>query len=151
MSLGDNIRRIRKSRNLSILKLKELTGLSKSTISDIENEKSNPTSDTLLKLSKALDVSVNDFFDNDENTKINTLADNVNKIKDKNDKLKYVQSILDFAEPEEAVKFILSQPALMDFGGYDLKKMSDQEILDLANDMLFAMKLSLQRMKENKK
>ena len=57
---------------------------------------------------------------------------------------KYIESIkLD--SPEEAMKFILQQPSLMAFGGYDLNEMSEEEIMDLANDLLFAMKLSLEK------
>ena len=64
MSLGTIIRDIRKSKGYSIMKIKELTGLSKSTISEIENDKSSPTTATLEKIAKALDVTINDFFIN---------------------------------------------------------------------------------------
>ncbi len=62
MSLGETIRNVRKSKGFSIMKVKELTGLSKSTISDLENDKSSPTADTLQKIAIALEVSVEDFF-----------------------------------------------------------------------------------------
>lgn len=62
MSLGETIRNFRKSKGFSIMKVKELTGLSKSTISDLENDKSSPTADTLQKIAIALGVSVEDFF-----------------------------------------------------------------------------------------
>ncbi|MGN2368916.1 helix-turn-helix domain-containing protein [Clostridium cagae] len=65
MSLGENIRNIRKNKRYSMMKINELTGLSKSTISDLENDKSSPTSETLQKLANALDVSISDFFDSD--------------------------------------------------------------------------------------
>jgi transcriptional regulator with XRE-family HTH domain len=64
MSLGENIRNIRKNKGYSIMKIRELTGLSKSTISEIENDKSSPTSDTLEKIANALGVNISDFFDN---------------------------------------------------------------------------------------
>jgi len=62
MSLGETIRNVRKSKGFSIMKIKELTGLSKSTISDLENDKSSPTADTLQKIATALGVPVEDFF-----------------------------------------------------------------------------------------
>lgn len=65
-------------------------------------------------------------------------------------KLSYIDAVLTFSEPEKAVEFILKQPLFMAYGGYDLKQMSDEEILEIANDMLFAMKLSLEKMKRNK-
>ncbi len=63
MSLGENIRNLRKNKGYSMMKINELTGLSKSTISDLENDKSSPTSETLQKLANALEVSISDFFD----------------------------------------------------------------------------------------
>lgn len=58
MTVGENIRRIRKKKGFSILKLREATGLSKSTISEVENNKSKPNVRTLEKIADALDVSV---------------------------------------------------------------------------------------------
>jgi transcriptional regulator with XRE-family HTH domain len=78
MSLGGNIRKIRKSKDFSIMKIKEMTGLSKSTISDLENDKSSPTADTLQKLASALDVSVDEFF-KEEVGFIDTLELNIPK------------------------------------------------------------------------
>ena len=63
MSIGRNVRRIRKEKGFSIMDLKEKTGLSKSTISDLENDKSSPTIDTLQKIADALGVDVRDFFE----------------------------------------------------------------------------------------
>ena len=63
MSLGTIIRDIRKSKGYSIMKIKELTGLSKSTISEIENDKSSPTTATLEKIANVLGVPVTDFFE----------------------------------------------------------------------------------------
>lgn len=43
-------------------KVRELTGLSKSTISDSENPEGNPTENTLQKLAKVYGVEVDDFY-----------------------------------------------------------------------------------------
>lgn len=66
MTLGERIRKIRKMKGLSILDIKEKTGLSKSTISDLENGKSSPTTETLQKIAKALEVDVTEFFKTEE-------------------------------------------------------------------------------------
>lgn len=64
MSVGDRIRLLRNEKKISIRKLAEITGLSKSTLSEIENNISkNPTIDTLDKISKALGVSVAELLD----------------------------------------------------------------------------------------
>jgi len=62
MELGQIMRRMRNERGLSILDIREVTGLSKSTISDIETGKSSPTAETLQKIADALGVQVKDFF-----------------------------------------------------------------------------------------
>ena len=43
--------------------LEELSGVSKTTINNIENGKANPTMDTLLLLAKALGVELSDLFE----------------------------------------------------------------------------------------
>lgn len=61
--LGDNIRRIRKSKRISINNLSKASGVSLGYLSDIENDKGvNPTKDTLEKLAAALEVTVDEFF-----------------------------------------------------------------------------------------
>lgn len=62
--LGDNIRNIRKDKKISINKLSKITGISLGYLSDLENNKAkNPSIEKLETIAKALDVSVNDFFD----------------------------------------------------------------------------------------
>ena len=51
---------------------------------------------------------------------------------------------------EDAMKYILKQPALVNYGGYDLETMSDKEMADLVNDLLYALKLSVGRQKREK-
>jgi len=58
MTLGENIRSIRMSKHMSIQKVRDLTGLSKSTISEVERDISNPTIDTLTKIASALNVPI---------------------------------------------------------------------------------------------
>jgi transcriptional regulator with XRE-family HTH domain len=61
--LGDNIRRIRKSKRISINNLSKASGVSLGYLSDIENNKGvNPTKETLEKLAAALEVTVDEFF-----------------------------------------------------------------------------------------
>lgn len=71
MSLGENIRMARKNKGYSIMKVRELTGLSKSTISDLENDNSSPTAETLQKIASALGVPVEEFFKSKQISKEN--------------------------------------------------------------------------------
>lgn len=47
----------------------------------------------------------------------------------------------EFKTPETAMQFILKQPALAAYGGYDIKEMSNEEIIEFANELLNQLKL----------
>ena len=55
----------RSNKNITLIKLAELTGISKSAINNIENEKVSPTLDELEAIAKALDVRITDLFDSE--------------------------------------------------------------------------------------
>lgn len=129
MNLLDNIKALCKEHKVSQRKLEQSLGLSNGSIS--KWSKSSPSIDVLQKVANYFNVSVDYLTGKTE----------------KND-ASFFPATLDFSEPEEAIKFILSQPALMDFGGYDLKNMTDDEILEIANDMLLAMRISLEKRKK---
>lgn len=76
MTLGDKIRLLRNEKKVSIRKLSELTGLSKSTLSDIENNKSKkPTVDTIGRVAKVLGIPISELFDEAQQfTDTNTAA-----------------------------------------------------------------------------
>lgn len=57
--LGENLRKMRSEKGLSLNKLASISGINKSTISEIENNKIlNPSNKTLQKLSDALECSI---------------------------------------------------------------------------------------------
>jgi transcriptional regulator with XRE-family HTH domain len=118
MLRADNIKKYRNAKSLSMEQVRKMTGLSKSTISDSENSNGNPTEKTLEKLAEVYNVKVDDFY------KDNFQEENHNKNNKLAAQAKYIESIkLD--SPEEAMKFILQQPSLMQFGEYDLNEMSE--------------------------
>lgn len=53
---------VRIKRQLTIRELAELSGISRSQISDIENGKSMPTIETLCRLAKALGVGTEELY-----------------------------------------------------------------------------------------
>lgn len=57
LSIGKNISRIRKERNLSLDKVSEMTGVSKAMLGQIERGESNPTVTTLWKIANGLHIS----------------------------------------------------------------------------------------------
>lgn len=56
------IREIREIRNYNKSQLAKKAGISKATISKLENYKESPTIETLEKIAKALDVKVRDLL-----------------------------------------------------------------------------------------
>ncbi len=55
----------RSNKNITLIKLAELTGISKSALNNIENEKVSPTLDELEAIAKALDARITDLFDSE--------------------------------------------------------------------------------------
>lgn len=54
---------IRVERRLTLVELSKLCGIGKSTLSNIETEKTSPTLNQLEKLAKALKVGIEDLYD----------------------------------------------------------------------------------------
>jgi transcriptional regulator with XRE-family HTH domain len=59
--LATNLRRLRIARHLSLSELARATGMSKATLSSIENGRANPTVDTLAALARALRISLGEL------------------------------------------------------------------------------------------
>lgn len=60
----ENLREIRKKNNLSLKKLGEMIGMAESTVSLYENGKREPDNETLIKLSKVLNCSIDYLLGN---------------------------------------------------------------------------------------
>lgn len=57
--------KIRVEKDLTLLELAHITGLSKTHLNDIENERVSPRLDTLEILAQAMQVRITDLFDSD--------------------------------------------------------------------------------------
>lgn len=62
-AIGMNIMNYRKQKNMSLDELSKRSGVSKSMLSQIEQEKTNPTVITVWKISRALDISVEELLE----------------------------------------------------------------------------------------
>ncbi len=118
MSIGKNIKNYRKEKIMTQKELAEKANISRSYLADVENGRYNPSLDVLNSIANSLGVKTSDLLDN-ENKDIG----------------------INFSTPEEAMKFIIEQPAIMGFGGFDISKMSDDEIIEFANELLRQLKL----------
>lgn len=63
MSIGQNIKSIRKERKYTQNELAKRANISRTYLSDIENDRYNPSIDTLLDIAKALEIEVISLID----------------------------------------------------------------------------------------
>jgi len=61
-TLGDTLRQLRRERGMTMDALTAASGVSKSVLSQIERDQTNPTVATLLRLTEALGVSIEDVL-----------------------------------------------------------------------------------------
>lgn len=62
-SIGQNIKKLRKEKDISQDKLSKLADISLNTVVKLELDQSpNPTLDTLKKIAKALDITIDDLI-----------------------------------------------------------------------------------------
>lgn len=127
------INELRKKKGLTSEQLSVKSGVPLGTLNKILNGTTkDPKLETLKALARVLECSLDDFDDNPKKEESNFFETG------------------EFTDPKVAMQFILKQPSFMAYGGYDLDEMSDEEILEIANDMLFAMKISIERRKNKK-
>ncbi|MDR5683797.1 MAG: helix-turn-helix transcriptional regulator [Armatimonadota bacterium] len=62
MRLHERLREVRRHRGLTLVDVREKTGLSVSYLSDLERGRSNPSFETLERLARAYDMSVLDLL-----------------------------------------------------------------------------------------
>lgn len=66
MSIGENIKRIRKEKGLTQKELADKCNLSRSYLADVERDRYNPSLDTLMVIAKNLDVKVSTLLGENE-------------------------------------------------------------------------------------
>lgn len=141
--IGDNIKKFRKNKNISVNNLSKITGISLGYISDLENNKArNPTMDKLKAIASALDVDVDEFF------KSEPMSEEQLKEWDKYGELTNAKKLTPtlniipskFTKSTEARKYI-SMHRIFASEEFDLNKLSDEDALDFANEILKQIKL----------
>lgn len=116
--LGSKINELRKAKGITLKELGEILNLGESTMSMYENNKRSPDYDTLNAIADYFKVSVDYLLGrSDIKTTTKVIPD-------------------DFSTPEEAMQFILKDNTIMGFGGFDINKLSDEEVVEFANELL---------------
>lgn len=86
--IADNLKKIREEKRLSLDKLSQLTGISKSMLGQIENGKSNPTITTLSKIAYGLNIQVTNLITTPEANTIIMDKNNVKALEEDNGRYK---------------------------------------------------------------
>jgi len=137
---GKNIKNIRESKRIGVNELSRMSGVNASYISALErDEKKNPSVTILEKLANALEVSIDEIMKTESVTyyDLEKWDEGSNQVKEE----VALYETGEFKTAEAAMQFILKQPAIMGFGGFDTNKMSNEEIIEFANELLNQMKL----------
>lgn len=73
MSIGGKIKTLRKERKLTQVELAKKSNISRSYLTDIENDRYNPSVETLKAIANSLDVKLSDILSDDveQNTSLN--------------------------------------------------------------------------------
>ena len=124
MTIGERIRDIRKSKKLSVDYIARELGVSKTTIYRYEDSSIEKIPVSIFdKLCELLDVTPAELMGN--STQENPDTNLPTK----------------FNNAHDAMEFIIKTPTLAAFGGYDPENMSDETIVDFANEILQQLKL----------
>lgn len=120
---GNNLKFLRTKYKMSQTQLAEKLGVSQNTISQWEKGVREPDSIQLfLDIAQLLDVTL------DELVNSNLEANEIH-----------------FTNPQDAVEFIIRQPMVANYGGYDLDLMSDEEIIEMAEEVADMLKIMAKR------
>jgi transcriptional regulator with XRE-family HTH domain len=150
--VGDNIKQIRISKKLGLNELAKKSNISGSYLSNIEKGiKNNPSIDALNNIADALDVSIEDLFSDslfikeepkepkdDEPRLITSKPYYKDKTKKKAPTLDIVPE--QFTNPIEARAYI-SKHRIFSSEGFDVNKLSDEDVLEFGNALLEQMKM----------
>lgn len=123
MTIGERIKNIRKSKKISVDYLASELGVSKTTIYRYEDSTIEKIPVNIFdQLCVLLDVTPAELMGN-------TVATDKPELP------------TEFRNAQDAMEFILKTPTLAAFGGYDPSSMSDETIVDFANEILQQLKL----------
>lgn len=125
-TFGQRLRELRRENRISAKELSVALDIAQSSISRYENDLREPRRDFLEKVSAYFNVSI-DYLLGKTDEQVNIVPVNSFKCSAFPDS---------FENAEDAIAFLLKQPTLVAFGGYDLSKLSSDELIDFANDIL---------------
>lgn len=123
MTIGERIKETRKAKKISVDFLAKELGISKTTLYRYEDSSIEKIPvNTFDQLCVLLDVTPAELMGNTATPS-------------------HAELPSEFRNAQDAMEFILKTPTLAAFGGYDPSAMSDETIVDFANEILQQLKL----------
>lgn len=124
MTIGERIKEIRKSKKISVDTLAKQLGVSKTTIYRYEDSSIEKIPVQIIdKMCELLGVTTAELMGNNTNQTITAELPTA------------------FHNAQDAMEFIIKTPTLAAFGGYNPESMSDETIVEFANEILQQLKL----------
>ena len=134
MTIGERIKEFRKAKNIPVNSLAKQLGVSKTTIYRYEDSSIEKIPVQVInRLCEIFGVTVAELTGNKMESK------------------ETIELPTAFDNPQDAMEFILKTPTLAAFGGYDPESMSDETIVEFANEILQQLKLVSYKYKDIRK
>ena len=130
-TFGKKLHSLMKDNKITQQELAEKLNVRRGSVSNWVTDRRMPDSDTIVDLANIFNVTTDYLLGNDKNIK-----DGINS-KD-----------LIFDNAQDALKFILKQPNIMAF---DIPELTDEEIIEFANDILDYIEFISSKHNKNKK
>lgn len=122
---ADMVEKYMRKNNLTMKELGEKVGKTESAVSYWISGKSLPRMGTVQQLADLFSITTDEMVYGDNS-----------------------QNVKDFSTVEEAMQYILRMPVVSAYGGYDLEKMSDEEIIQFANKLTGVFKMLAEEYKK---
>ncbi|NLC96875.1 MAG: helix-turn-helix transcriptional regulator [Erysipelotrichaceae bacterium] len=119
-SFAERLRILRNENNLTMKQLGEKLDLTEQAISMYERGERTPNYEKLESIADYFNVDMDYLMG--RSTIKNAYREGL------------IKSEI-FTNAEEAIKFILELPLVANYGGYDLESMSEEEVIEFANDV----------------
>lgn len=117
------LKKLREQKRLNQTELANLLKVSNGSISKWERGDRQPDYETLENIADTFNVTIDYLLGRSDS------------------KQEFNESQMNFSTPQEALSFILKQDMVADFGGYDLDNMSDDEIMEMADNIADMLKI----------
>ena len=130
-TFGKKLHSLMKDNKITQQELAEKLNVRRGSVSNWVTDRRMPDSDTIVDLANIFNVTTDYLLGNDKNIK-----DDINS------------KGLMFDNAQDALKFILKQPNIMAF---DIPELTDEEIIEFANDILDYIEFISSKHNKNKK